>query len=212
MWNEIGDELLHGHALLWATEVLGTGNEAETAKIEPGTKASALAGDDDDPTVVIGVDRVESLMKLPHQVVGQCVESFRAIECELGDVRFRMCDLDVGHRSIVGSVLAPLKSARGNFCCLASGKHSLDMERGRPVFDIEDVSPVDVGTVHKAMFGQLIDAVRLDQVLEHRLVSAPDHRGELIDHFDEVVPSLDHSLVVKRYIVLGFFVADLAEA
>ena len=77
-------------------EVLGAGDGAEAVEVEPGAEAASGPGEDDGAAVMVGVDGLQRLVEVPHQLVGERIELVRPIEGDLGDLRCRPAQLDGG--------------------------------------------------------------------------------------------------------------------
>lgn len=66
--------------------------------------------------------------------------------------------------------------------------------------------------VDESVYAHIFDGFWLSEEVKHCLMATSNHRCEGVDHFDESVASFDDALVVERYVVVGFLVADLGQA
>ena len=115
--GEVGHELLAADAGVHVRVLAGRGRRAEVLEVEAGAEAATGAGEDGDPALGVGTDRVERVVQVGGELEVERVEPLGPVQRDLLDVRRDIADVDgdARHRRA-----QPITRSRMTFSCSAS--------------------------------------------------------------------------------------------
>ncbi len=105
-----------------------------------------------------------------------------------------------------------LESAGFHLLGFAPVEHSLQMQLCAPTLDVVGENMLNVRAVDEPVTHHVVKAAGLGQEPKHCLMSPRNHRGEVVNHFNEGGSPFDHPLVMEGDVKVGLLVSHPAEA